>query len=340
MSKRLFALSLCVTLAGLAFILFSDKSDRINRSTPPVEASPQQPVKLQAKQDFTPVDRARSRDANPVALNSNISPANTSNLPPIDLPLSQTLAPLKAMLASGDGHAGCQLVVQLRYCRDNVSQQKEILQSHRLTLKETKERDEKYKFLADHIEQQTKNLTRADEYCANIPQSELNSVSQYSLAAAQTGNVNAMRDYVMQQPSDAKNFLNELEAWQRYKEWAPQMAERAMAAGDISTIGFMRLQLAGKWLASPSIMQKDMQRSAVLYFLLEKTETRYKLGDHEMKFITDELGQKEIDDARKSAAILFQQTFAASISRGEKPSYKTNSDCGAEKLQFKMWGIG
>jgi hypothetical protein len=340
MSKRLFALSLCMTLAGLAFILFTDKSDEISSNTSSVQASPQQPIKLHAKQDLTPAERAHSRDASPAALNSILSPASTSTLPPIDLPLSQTLGPLKAMLASGDGHAGCQLVVQLRYCRDNVSQQKEILQGHKLTLKETKERDEKYKFLADHIERQTKNLTRADEYCANIPQSELDSVSQYSLAAAQTGNVNAMRDYVMQQPSDAKNFLNELEAWRQYKEWAPQMAERAMAAGDISTIGFIRLQLAGKWLVSPSIVQKDVQRSAVLYFLLEKTETRYKLGDYEMKFITDELGQKEIDDARKSAEILYQQTFAPRIARGEKPSYKTNSDCGAEKLQLKMWGFG
>jgi len=143
----------------------------------------------------------------------------------------------------------------------------------------------------------------------------------------------------MQPPSDAKNFLNELEAWQRYKEWAPQMAERAMAAGDISTIGFIRLQLAGQWLISPPIVQKDMPRSAIFYFLLGQTETRYKLSDYEMKFITDELGPTEIDNARKSAAILYQQTFAADIARGVKPSYKTNSDCGAEKLQLKMWGI-
>jgi hypothetical protein len=340
MSKRLFALLLCAALGGLALMLFTNESDNISKNTSPVEASPQQPIKLRTKEDFTPADRARLRDATPALRNSNTSSATTSNLPPIDVPLSQTLAPLKAMLASGDGNAGCQLVVQLRYCRDNLSQQKEILQGHRLTLKEIKERDERYKYLADHIDLQTKNLARAEEYCANIPQSELNSVSQYSLAAAQTGNVSAMRDYVMQPPSDVKNFLNELEGWQRYKEWAPQIAESAIAAGDISTIGFMRLQFAGKWLASPPVVQKDMQRSAVFYFLLSQTEMRYKLGDHEMKFITDELSQMQIDDARKSAAILYQQTFAGSIARGEKPSYKTNSDCGAEKLQLKMWGIG
>jgi hypothetical protein len=340
MSNRLLVLSVCAALAGLALMLFADGFDKISDDSPLIKASPLPPQKLQTTQDFTPAVQARPRDANPAFFNSNLSPARTSNLPPIDLPLSQTLAPLKAMLASGDGYAGCQLVAQLRYCRDTVGQQKEILQGHRSTLKKTKERDESYKFLADHIELQTKNLARADNYCANIPQSELNNVSQYSLAAAQTGNISAMREYVMQPPSDVKNFLNELEGWQRYKEWAPQIAEHAMAAGDISTIGFVRVQLAGQWLVSPSIFQKDMRRSAVLYFLLDQTETRYKLGEYEMKFINDELGQKEIDDARKSAAILYQQTFAAEIARGEKPSYKNNPDCGAEKLQLKMWGIG
>lgn len=339
MSKRTFVLSLCAALAGLVLAWFTTKPNEdgdhlaTSKNISSVEASARQPIKLPAKQDFTTADQVRMRDSKSATL-------DFKTLPSLDLPLSQTLIPLKAMLASGDGRAGCQLVAQLRYCRDNVSQQKEILLSHRSTLKETKERDEKYKFLADHIEFQTKNLARADEYCANIPQSELNNVSQYSLAAAQTGNVSAMREYVMQPPSDAKNFLNELEAWQRYKEWAPQMAERAMAAGDISTIGFIRLQLAGKWFVSPPIVQKDMQRSAILYFLLVQTETRYKLGDYEMKSISDELGPTEIDNARKSAAILYQQTFAANIARGEKPSYKANSDCGAEMLQLKMWGIG
>jgi hypothetical protein len=346
MSKRFLSLSLCAALTGLALAWFIAKADKdgnhptISKNMPPIKASALRPLEPQTKQDLTPADQTRLRDAKNVGLDSKTFPANKPSLPPIDLPLSQTLVTLKAMLASGNGLAGCQLVAQLKYCRDNLSQQKETLQGHKMTLRETKERDERYKFLADHIEFQAKNIGRAEEYCANIPQSELNSVSQYSLAAAQTGNVSAMRDYVMQLPSDTKNFLNELDAWQRYKEWAPQMAERAMAAGDVSTIGFIRLQLAGRWLASPPIVQKDTQRSAILYFLLEQTETRYKLGDHELKFISDELGPKELDDARKSAAILYQQTFAASIARGEKPSYKTNPDCGAEKLQLKMWGIG
>ncbi len=260
-------------------------------------------------------------------------------LPPVDLPLSTTLAQHKAMLAAGDGQAGCQLVVQLKFCRDEVNQQKESLRDYKATLDQVKGDDDGRKYLTNHIEFVTNTLRRAEAHCAGVAADEYTNIPQYALAAAQTGDLGAIRDFVSRPPANKINFLDDLEAWRQYKEWAPVLAEKAIAAGDVATTGFMAKQYAGRWLGSPAIVKRDARRAAGLYFLLQQTESPFLSSSLELKPLEDELGQKGVDEARAASVVLYQKTFAASIARNETPSYKTQSDCGAGKLQSIIWGL-
>ena len=261
-------------------------------------------------------------------------------VPAIELPLAATITELKRLLANGDGYAGCQLVIQLRYCRGELGAQREQLRDLRNRQIDVAESTAQREFADSFIERLARMTKIGEAHCAGVPPEELANSPQYALLAAQTGNVAAMSQYVRSPPMDSANFLRDLDAWQQYRDLAPGFAERAANGGDINAISFMSRQLAGRWRGvGGAIVPRDLKRAVMLHFVLEKTDSPYGLGKDEMRNIAPEIGPVGIAEARQAADIYYQKIFGASTGDGKKPSYRDQQSCDGIPLQLKLMGL-
>lgn len=345
MSRRTTYLLIAAVLSALPLIWFvvdPDAGDGLllmSRQTPsttslpkPMTATPAVATVKISKQETT---------ITPRAINPPLDTTSAAaNVPSIELPLAATITELKRLLANGDGYAGCQLVIQLRYCRGELSAQREQLRDLRNRQIDVAESTAQREFADSFIERLARMTKIGEAHCAGVSPEELANSPQYALLAAQSGNVAAMSQYVRSPPMDSANFLRDLDAWQQYRDLAPGFAERAVAGGDINATSFISRQLVGRSLGGGGpIVPRDLKRAVMLQFVLEKTDAPYGLGKDEMRKIALEIGSDGMAEAKLAADIYYQKIFGASTGDGKKPSYRDQQSCDVIPLQLKLMGL-
>ena len=210
-------------------------------------------------------------------------------LPPVEMPLRETLADLQRRADGGEAGAACRLAAEWTYCQGLDSR----LRRDEASLRANERMAERLTSMPQHtgrqvpVEALERSLDRAQaqadrsreqlQHCQDVTLPKPSEVARYWRQAALAGHLPSMRNYAVGNAFRRNQVLDNLPALEVYRQEALKIAEAAIARGDLPTA----VALAGAY--SP----------------LNSREGTY-------------LSQLVDDDAGKSLALLYRINAAAS----------------------------
>ena len=157
-------------------------------------------------------------------------PANATDLlPPDGVALADLYPELKARADAGDARANCRLALELNRCRQVA-----------IAL------DAASDLVAAHRTDAAQNATTAAELvamserdagiCGHAPPEDPDNSWRYLLRAAQAGHVPSILRFVIEPPLDEVDFVADMEGWEAYRRFAPELLRFAADSGDVRAI--------------------------------------------------------------------------------------------------------
>jgi hypothetical protein len=180
---------------------------------------------------------------------------------------------LKELAAQGDAHAACRLAVELSRCANA----KELARKASETEMEAQQFDPSSPRgqLAAQMAPRLRTISsQTNEVCQGFSPDPGDQAWRYQLQAAQAGDVPSMLGFVsgIHSGLDPKNPLATPEAWDAYRQYAPQLIGQAVETG---TPGAYQLAatLSRFPLFGMQVLPQDPVRAAAYYMALQSAAT-------------------------------------------------------------------
>ena len=157
-------------------------------------------------------------------------------LPPHDVPLADIRAELEARARSGDRRAACRLATDLIRCQ-SLPMMRAMTGAMERSLEREGAADEgRTGFRIDMIARTQNRLETLEPLCAGIEPEDAREGFDWLLRAAELGHVPSMVEFARRPAVPFQSYLNELDRLRVYRDRAPEIAMRAIAAGDASLL--------------------------------------------------------------------------------------------------------
>lgn len=320
------AVVLLTVIAALSTFGWPFRIERASQASVPentnVTASPKQlpaaGTALRAGQPSSDKPSAsQKREAVPIA-SPRTWPA--ISLPPIDTPVGDVVAQLKAAADSGHPQAACRIGMELAHCW------------HQRVMAEQLQRSDEWRRRRPEVNPTPPpegfasfeaSVRRELDRCKTLNENELSEGWRYLLQAALGGNSSAMAEFVSRPPLHKERFLDHLEGWQAYSDHAQMFLERALEAGNrtaLSTAYFASLdrqspsgggglRFGNKYFAA---IKYGTALLATYQGVPDSNATRQVTAqlESDMKFAASNLTPEQLSQARVEGVRLYERHFA------------------------------
>lgn len=192
-------------------------------------------------------------------------------LPPLDTPIDAIFDDLAERARRGDARAACRLAVELQRCRMAGFMGRG---SRRLEGMATREDDsERRESMINELARIEAERERSETVCSGLEAEQLDQAFAYQHQAAHA--LPELRTWAATQPAlNFMNFVNELDAWQQYRNTALPWLETAAANGDLAAIAALaRVHSARdpRQMRMPPISLPDDERFLLYAALIERS---------------------------------------------------------------------
>ena len=280
MDRNLVVTLVAVALVGAGAFLFGRNSAS---EAPARGGSPELPSRSDAgaPDRITVADREATRQRLgrplvPDAVGSAAPPPPVPPLPPHDVPLAQVRDELEQRARSGDRRAACRLAVDLIRCQELPTVRAASSAMERSLARDDVARDEpNVGFRIDFLARTQNRLEALEPLCAGIDPLDAAQGFDWLLRAAELGHAPSMAEFARRPAVPFQSYLSELDRLRVYRERAPEMAMRAIAAGDVSLLP----ELASAHLDNPGhmgfsplsqLVEKDNATAYAYYALMQR----------------------------------------------------------------------
>lgn len=212
----------------------------------------------------------------PDAVGSTAPPPPVPPLPPHDVPLAQVRDELEQRARSGDRRAACRLAVDLIRCQELPTVRAASSAMERSLARDDVARDEpNVGFRIDFLARTQNRLEALEPLCAGIAALDAAQGFDWLLRAAELGHAPSMAEFARRPAVPFQAYLSELDRLRVYRERAPEMAMRAIAAGDVSLLPELasaHLDNPGHMASSPlsQLVQRDNATAYAYYALMQR----------------------------------------------------------------------
>jgi hypothetical protein len=229
----------------------------------------------------TDLDRAEDLDvdtgiAAPPALDPSAAGSSAptgpavASLPPLDLPIDAIFDELADRADRGDAKAACRLAVELQRCRMAGFMGRG---TRRLENRATREEDEdRRESMINELARIENERERSETVCSGLSTEQLDQAFRFQQQAAQS--LPELRSWAATQPAlNFMNFVNELDAWQQYRNTALPWLEAAAMEGDLAALASLtrvHSQRDPRQMRFPPISEPDDERFLLYGSLLER----------------------------------------------------------------------
>ncbi len=195
-------------------------------------------------------------------------------LPPHDVPLAQISDELEERARAGDRRAACRLAVDLIRCQE-LPQMRSMSTMMERSLASDETDPTNSGFRIDFLARTQNRIETLEPMCAGIGEDDARRGFDWLLRAAELGHVPSMAEFARRPAVPFQSYLGELERLRLYRERAPEMAQRALAAGDVSLLSELaqaHLSASGRWgfSALGQLVEKDDATAYAYYALTQR----------------------------------------------------------------------
>jgi len=204
------------------------------------------------------------------------APAPVAVLPPHDVPLASIRADLEQRARAGDRRAACRLAVDLMRCQELPTMRSMSNNMERSLARDEGQGDERgVGFRIDFLARTQNRLETLEPLCEGISEADTVQGFDWLLRAAELGHTPSMAEFARRPAVPFQSYLSELDRLRMYRERAPEMAMRALAAGDTSLLPDLasaHLSTSGRWGFSPlgQLVEKDDATAYAYYTLIQR----------------------------------------------------------------------
>jgi len=198
-------------------------------------------------------------------------------LPPINTPLKQVYAGLKARAIGGNPNAACRLAFELDRCTslpDRIAGS--ARNAERVQARLRTDTDPRRRALFEGYQEDVRReLAIASAACAGfVPDKDERQAWEYLLAAARAGHEPSAVRYVAGGSIglDMERPLQTLDGWVTYRAEAPAIAERSIRAGSPEVYQWVAFSSVAGWYGM-SLTPRDPIRAVALYLALRDRAT-------------------------------------------------------------------
>ncbi|HET9483451.1 MAG TPA: hypothetical protein VFO79_05805, partial [Xanthomonadales bacterium] len=241
MNRQLVVFVLALVLVGGAAFLFGRTSapDQGDVAAPSIERTVGADRPARGAIEDATAERAKlARPMVPdAAAGGTAPPPPVPALPPHDLPLAQIRAELEERARAGDRRAACRLAVDLIRCQELPTMRSMSSTMERSLARDDAAREEaQVGFRIDFLARTQNRLEQLEPLCAGITEEDTRRGFDWLLRAAELGHTPSMAEFARRPAVPFQSYLGELDRLRVYRERAPEMAMRALAAGDASLL--------------------------------------------------------------------------------------------------------
>lgn len=203
-------------------------------------------------------------------------PPPVAALPPHDVPLAQVRAELERRARGGDRRAACRLAVDLMRCQELPAMRAMSTSMERSLARDEGQGDERgVGFRIDFLARTQNRLETLEPLCEGITESDAVQGFDWLLRAAELGHAPSMAEFARRPAVPFQSYLSELDRLRLYRERAPELAMRALAAGDTSLLPDLataHLSTSGRWgwSALGQLVEKDDATAYAYYTLMQR----------------------------------------------------------------------
>lgn len=190
-------------------------------------------------------------------------------LPPPSARVAEYFDELSQRADAGDMSAACRLAYELDTCRRIPELQRYAAEIGSAAIARPKGATKAYD---DLFVKTTLDIEVASRRCEGVQRAWMQNAWKYLFALARSGNDEAAVRFALAPPLDRADMIDNLDAWQVYRESAVPLLERAATNGDPHAMHALQLALSGTpvFLGSRTIIAKDPARALELGFALER----------------------------------------------------------------------
>ncbi|WP_157981489.1 hypothetical protein [Cognatilysobacter tabacisoli] len=216
------------------------RSDALDRPMQRGDAAADAPRGRTDRRAGTPSTAAASR------------PAVASALPPLNMPLRETIDDLSRRAAAGEPAAACRLAAEYTHCNeleDSLASMQQMLELQETSAHVRAEAGGvavRIHDRADDMQRSIDGMIRETAHCDGVAPLPPAALFDRWLQAAKAGSVTAMTHYAAGTPFRRHQLLDSLPALQQYRRNAPQLARRAYEAGDLDAAVALARALAAE----------------------------------------------------------------------------------------------
>jgi len=191
-----------------------------------------------------------------------------ASLPPRDTPIAAAYDELVARARAGDARAACRLAQGLERCGTVPYWRQQVAFDETRVIDSEEKRGapkEQIDQMIDFGAEKRLRLERLEAYCAGLPPEHPEETYDWMLRAADLGSIPAATRFATRPPISVGDLLDHLDRLETFRLRAPDLAQRALAAGDPNIV----VPLSRAYLATPEDQIRSFLGQAVKHDVVQ-----------------------------------------------------------------------